>query len=216
MLEQIAHFLVNFANQIGYPGVYLYMLLVGTFIPVPSELILLPSGYLASQGEKNFLLLWICAALGSLSGALINYFLAQFLIGRFISKRKVVKLMKFWRKHGKISAFLAPLTPGLGQYISIPAGLSKMPLRWFIPLTFSANLIWTGFLLSVGYLFGTGDKAHKSAMLGSAVLLGIVILVAVGYTLYQIRKDRKEERLSLSKIVPPKKPSPEPEEEVAL
>jgi membrane protein DedA with SNARE-associated domain len=193
MFNDLVHFLVNFANQIGYPGVYFYMLLVGTFIPVPSELILLPSGYLAAQGEKNFLLLWFSAATGSLSGALINYFLAQYLIGRVISKRKVVKLMKFWRKHGKISAFLAPLTPGLGQYISIPAGLSKMPLKWFIPLTFSANLIWTGFLLSIGYLFGTGDKAHKSVVVGSAILLGIVILVAILYTIIQMRKDKQIE-----------------------
>jgi len=201
--HDIVQFLVDFANKIGYPGVYLYMFLVGTFIPVPSELVLLPSGYLAAQGEKNFFLLWICGALGSLTGALTNYFLARLLIGRVISKRKVVKLMRFWRKHGKISAFLAPLTPGLGQYISIPAGLSKMELKWFIPLTFSANLIWVGFLLSIGYLFGTGDTAHKKAVMGSAILLGIVILIAIIYVFTQVRKDKKEHPEAYRKDVDP-------------
>jgi len=190
-INGIVEFLVDFANQIGYIGVYFYMYLVGTFIPVPSELVLLPAGYLAALGEKNFFFLWIFGAMGSLSGALTNYFLAQLLIGRIISRRKVVKLIRFWREHGKISAFLAPLTPGLGQYISIPAGLSKMELRWFIPLTFSANLIWVGFLLSIGYLFGTGDTAHRKAVMGSAVLLGIVITVAIIYVTIQIRKDKK-------------------------
>jgi len=181
--------LVNFVNSIGYVGVYLYMLLVGTFIPVPSEVVLLPAGYLAAKGEKNLFLLWISGALGSLSGALINYFLAKFLVNKFLKDKPIIKKVNnFWENHGKISAFLAPLTPGLGQYISIPAGLSHMPLRWFIPLTFSANLIWVGFMLMIGYLFGTGEKAHKEVIMGSLILLGIVILIAAVYVGKEMRK----------------------------
>ena len=187
-MSEIIEFLLNFANSIGYFGVYLYMLLVGTFIPVPSELILLPSGYLAAQGEKSLFLLWISGALGSLSGALINYSLAKFLVKKFENKSIVKRVNKFWQEHGKISAFLAPLTPGLGQYISIPAGLSHMLLKWFIPLTFSANLIWVGFMLMIGYLFGTGDEAHKNAVYGSLVLLGGVIVIASIYVFKEIKK----------------------------
>ena len=154
MFAEIVNFLVNFAHALGYIGIYFYVLLVGTFIPVPSELVLLPAGYLAAKGDMNLYVVWICAALGSLSGALINYFLAKYIVNKFLKDKPVIeKVAKFWRAHGKISVFLAPLTPGLGQYISIPAGLSHMPLRWFIPLTFSANLIWTGFLIMIGYLF---------------------------------------------------------------
>ena len=189
----LLEFLVNFVNSIGYVGVYLYMLLVGTFIPVPSEVVLLPAGYLAAKGEKNLFLLWISGALGSLSGALINYFLAKFLVNKFLKDKPIIKKVnKFWENHGKISAFLAPLTPGLGQYISIPAGLSHMPLRWFIPLTFSANLIWVGFMLMIGYLFGTGEKAHKEAVFGSLVLLGGVIIIATIYVMREIKKGNIE------------------------
>lgn len=191
MFHHIVELLVNFANSIGYVGIYFYMLLVGTFIPVPSELILLPSGYLAAKGEMNLYLVWICAALGSLSGALINYFLAKWLVNKFLKDKPVIKKVnKFWNNHGKISAFLAPLTPGLGQYISIPAGLSHMPLRWFIPLTFSANLIWTGFLIMIGYIFGVGNTAHKEVVYGSLVLLGGVILIASIYVFVEIKKSK--------------------------
>jgi len=190
MFHHIVQILVNFADSIGYFGVYLYMVMVGTFIPVPSELVLLPSGYLAAEGKKSLLLLWICAALGSLTGALINYFLAKFLVNKFLKDKPIIKKVnKFWNNHGKISAFLAPLTPGLGQYISIPAGLSHMPLRWFIPLTFSANLIWVGFMLMIGYIFGTGAKAHKSAAYGSLILLGGVIIIASIYVFREMRKN---------------------------
>ena len=191
MLHHLIEILVNFVNSIGYVGVYLYMVMVGTFIPVPSELVLLPAGYLAAKGEKSLLLLWICGALGSLTGALINYFLAKFLVNKFLKDKPVIKKVnKFWAEHGKISAFLAPLTPGLGQYISIPAGLSHMPLRWFIPLTFSANLIWVGFMLMIGYLFGTGEKAHKEVVFGSLVLLGGVIVIASIYVFRELKKEK--------------------------
>ena len=191
MLHDIVNALVHFAQMLGYVGIYFYMVLVGTFIPVPSELVLLPAGYLAAKGEMNLFLVWICAALGSLSGALINYFLAKYLVNKLLKDKPVIKkVQKFWEHHGKISAFLAPLTPGLGQYISIPAGLSHMPLRWFIPLTFSANLIWTGFLIMIGYIFGVGDKAHKGAVYGSLVLLGGVILIASIYVMKELRKER--------------------------
>jgi membrane protein DedA with SNARE-associated domain len=191
LFSEIVDFLVNFAQALGYIGIYFYMLLVGTFIPVPSELVLIPAGYLASKNEMNLFLVWFSAALGSLSGALINYFLAKYLVKKILKDKPIIKrVTKFWNNHGKISVFLAPLTPGLGQYISIPAGLSHMSLRWFIPLTFSANLIWTGFLIMIGYFFGTGAKAHKEAAFGSLVLFGGVILIAVIYVFREIRKEK--------------------------
>ncbi len=193
MLQQIINILVNFANALGYPGIYFYMLLVGTFIPVPSELVLLPAGYLAAKGEMNLYIVWVCAALGSLSGALINYFLAKVIVRKFLKNKPIIKkVTEFWNQHGKISAFLAPLTPGLGQYISIPAGLSHMPLRWFIPLTFAANLIWTGFLIMIGYIFGAGTKAHNNAIYGSLILLGGVIIMASVYVFLEIKKTKSE------------------------
>ena len=190
MLDEIINFLLNFCNSIGYIGVYLYMLLVGTFVPVPSELVLIPAGYLASQGEKNFLLLLISGSLGSLSGALINYFLAKYLANKLLKGKAIIKKVTiFWQQHGKISAFLAPLTPGLGQYISIPAGLSHMPLKWFIPLTYMANIIWVGFMLTIGYMFGVEDS-HKEVVYGSLILLGGVVVIASIYVFLELKKEK--------------------------
>ncbi|WP_353662839.1 VTT domain-containing protein [Hydrogenimonas sp. SS33] len=190
MLETLARLLVDFADALGYVGVYFYMLLVGTFIPVPSEILLIPSGYLASTGQKSFALLLLAGALGSLSGALINYFLARALVRRFLGHKPVIrKTAYFFKRHGKISVFLAPLTPGLGQYISIPAGLAHIPLRNFIPLTFAANLIWVGFMLLIGYIFGNGAAAEKRAAWFSLILLGFVILSVTVYVWREIRKE---------------------------
>ncbi len=168
------------------------MLLVGTFIPIPSEILLIPSGYLASLGEKSFSILLFSGALGSLSGALINYFLSRTLVNRFLGDKPVIqKVSIFFREHGAISVFLAPLTPGMGQYISIPAGLSHMPLKKFIPLTFTANIIWVGFMLLIGYIFGEGQSAHKSAALFSLLLFGFVILSVSVYVFREVKKAKK-------------------------
>ena len=191
MFYEIVRFLVDFCNPIGYAGVYFYMLLVGTFIPVPSELVLLPAGYLAAKGEKNLFMLWFAGSLGSLSGALINYYLAKYLLKKILKDKPIIKKVNvFWAKHGKISAFLAPLTPGLGQYISIPAGLSHMPLKWFVPLTYAANLIWVGFMLMTGYIFGAGKSAHNEVVYGSLILLGGVILITSVYVFYDLKKEK--------------------------
>ena len=85
-MDNIIDFIVGFADNIGYIGVYIYMFLVGTFIPVPSELILIPNGYLSSVGEKSYFLVMLIASLGSLSGALFNYHFAKYLIRKYRDK----------------------------------------------------------------------------------------------------------------------------------
>ena len=150
-MDAILDFLINFVDSMGYIGIYVYMLLVGTFIPVPSEVVLLPAGYLASSSpDKSFFLYLLFGSLGSLSGALINYYFAKTIVRTVLKNKRtfVAKVIVFFRSHGKISAFVGPLTPGLGQYISLPAGISHMKFRYFIPLTYAANIIWVGFMLT--------------------------------------------------------------------
>jgi membrane protein DedA with SNARE-associated domain len=191
MLASVIAFLLSLTSGMGYIGIYFYMVVVGTFIPVPSELVLVPAGYLASQGQMSYELLLLSGSLGSLSGALINYFFARVIIKKLLSRKAafVDKVTAFFQSHGKISVFVAPLTPGLGQYISLPAGLSHMPLRYFIPFTYAANLIWVGFMLGVGHLFGSSaSRAHSAVIEGSLILFGGAILIAVVYVLFTFRK----------------------------
>ena len=187
-MNDIIGFILNFAESIGYIGVYIYMFLVGTFIPVPSELILIPNGYLASINKVNYFLIMLLASLGSLSGALFNYFIAKKLVEKYKNKSVIKKVTQFFKKHGKISVFLVPLTPGLGQYISIPAGISNMPLKYFIPLTFLANLIWVNSILLIGYVLGE-NATHKDVMYVTMGLLIFVIFVATIYVFREIKND---------------------------
>ncbi len=191
MLETLVGFLLMLTEHLGYLGIYFYMVMVGTFVPVPSELVLVPAGYLASQGQMNYLLLLLSGSLGSLSGALINYFFAKLIIKKILSSKAtfIERVTRFFNAHGKVSVFIAPLTPGLGQYISLPAGLSHMPFRYFIPFTYAANIIWVGFMLAVGYLFGSNEEgSHSMVIQGSLFLFGIAILIAVIYVIVAFKR----------------------------
>jgi membrane protein DedA with SNARE-associated domain len=147
------------------------MIVVGTFIPLPTQLILLPAGFLASQGKLDISIILLVTATGTTIGATINYFMANYISQRWVSEEKLYKLKKFFNKYGKFSVALAPLTFGLGQYISLPAGMARMDLRWFIPLIFLSNSLWNFAMLMLGYMFG--EEAYSK----------VIFLIAGGVTI---------------------------------
>ena len=168
--------------NMGYLGFFVYMILVGTFIPLPTQLILLPAGYLVSQGKLDMATIVLVTALGTTIGATINYFMANYISKKFVDPKKIAKVKKFFSKYGKLSVALAPLTFGLGQYISLPAGMAKMDLRWFIPLIFTSNALWSFAMLMLGYLFGE-DASSKVLYLSIAGMT--IVIVAITLFVYR-------------------------------
>ena len=168
--------------DMGYMGFFFYMIIVGTFIPLPTQLILLPAGFLASQGKLDMSAVIIITATGTTIGAIINYFMAHYIAKHWVSKEKQYKVQKFFSKYGKLSVALAPLTFGLGQYISLPAGIAKMPLYWFIPIIFTSNALWNFAMLMLGYIFGNdaNSKAIYLALAGA-----VIVIIAITTFIYK-------------------------------
>jgi len=190
MLADLAQWFIYHILDMGYLGIFLLMMIESSFIPFPSELVLIPAGYLAQQGEMNVFLIFLASLLGSLVGAFINYFLAYF-VGRellmrygkyfFISNSAMEKMERFFNAHGPISTFTGRLIPGIRQLISIPAGISKMGLMPFTLYTALGAGIWSIVLISLGYVLGE-NKALITSYLHqiTLVMLGaIIVLVAV-------------------------------------
>ncbi len=167
-MMEFVDFLVGFASSLGYLGIFLLMVVESSFVPFPSEAVILPAALAAAHGVMNIYLVVFFGVLGSLVGALINYFLAMWL-GRplvmnlvesryakwfLLSRAKVEKSESWFLKYGGISTFVGRLVPVVRQLISLPAGFSKMKIAPFIIYTTSGALIWVVALAMLGYLFG--------------------------------------------------------------
>ena len=202
MIHDIAQFLVNQIGDMGYLGIFLLMFLESTFFPFPSEIIMIPAGYLAYQGEMNLYMVIFVGILGSVAGALLNYYLAMHL-GRkiilkygkyfFIKEETLDKLDVFFAKHGEISTFTGRLIPGIRQLISLPAGLARMNMAKFSFYTAIGAGIWVVVLVAVGYVVGSNQELISEYM-KSATLIALVSVVLI-IIFYVVRNRRRRDIL---------------------
>lgn len=201
MIHDIAAFLVDKIGDIGYWGIFLLMFLESTFFPFPSEIIMIPAGYLAYQGEMNLYLVVIIGITGSVAGALFNYYLAMY-FGRafllrygkyfFIKAETLDKLETFFQKHGELSTFNGRLIPGIRQLISLPAGLARMNLWRFSLYSALGAGIWVVVLVALGYLLGS-NEALISQYLHTATLIALVCVVLI--TLFYIIRNKRRAKI---------------------
>lgn len=185
-MNETIGYLVGTIENMGYIGIVLLMILESSFFPFPSEVIMIPAGYLASIGEMNFILVVIFGVVGSLIGSWLNYFLAcrygRVLLLQIIKEEKIKKLEVFFENHGHISTFTGRLIPGLRQYISFPAGLAKMNSLKFSIYTGLGAGIWCFILTLLGYLLGKNQEIlHKYLTKITIITLILVIILIIGY-----------------------------------
>lgn len=198
MVRELAQDLVDLIFDWGYLGIFFLMAIESSFIPFPSEIVLIPAGYLASKGEMDIAMIMTSSLAGSLAGAFINYYLALFLgikmlrkYGKyfFVNENAQEKMEQFFQKHGHISTFIGRLIPGIRQLISIPAGLARMNLAVFSLYTGLGASIWALVLVLLGYTIGENqvllDAYLKQITFG---ILIILILLALWYIRYQKNK----------------------------
>jgi membrane protein DedA with SNARE-associated domain len=198
MLHELAQQLVDLIFDWGYLGIFIMMAIESSFIPFPSEIVLIPAGYLASKGEMSVSYIMMSAILGSLVGAFVNYYLAltlgrRFLLryGRyfFISPEALEKMERYFKKHGHISTFTGRLIPGIRQLISIPAGLAKMNLFEFTIFTTLGAGIWALILTLLGYYIGENEALIKE-YLKEITILVVGVLIMIGLLYYRYQKKR--------------------------
>jgi membrane protein DedA with SNARE-associated domain len=203
MLTQFWHWLADTVFALGYSGIVLLMAIESSILPLPSELVMPPAGYLAAKGQMNGYLAVAAGTFGSVLGALVNYALAIGLgepvlrrYGRFvlISERSLDRTEAFFRRHGEISTFIGRLLPVIRHLISIPAGMSRMALGRFVAFTALGAGLWCAILTYLGWLIGRHGQDVEAAIgpyvhqtLVRYVLPGAAVLV-VGYVLWRRRR----------------------------
>lgn len=205
IFHQITDLLVETVGSLGYFGIFILMTLESSFIPFPSEVVLIPAGVLVAKGEMNAIFVLLASTLGSILGAFINYFLALYLgrktvnhlIFRFgkiflIEEKHIIKSEKFFIKHGEIATFIGRLIPMIRQLISIPAGFSRMNLLRFTFFTALGASIWSVILIYMGYIFGENMDLIQENL--TSITIGIVLISVIIIGVYAIIHNRKENK----------------------
>ena len=202
-LEKMAHFGLTWGPLL----VLFFMTVESSFIPFPSEIVMIPAGFMAARGEffpgdsiwAALVLSIACGISGSLLGAFLNYVLALKL-GRpflyrwgkyfFLPADKLARAEQLFREYGDITTFVCRFIPVVRQLISIPAGISRMHFGRFTMFTGAGAGIWVMLLALIGYWFGTTTQGMGYAELVHAakemlnryslwIFLGCAVLMAV-------------------------------------
>ena len=197
MLTSIINFIVETVGSLGYAGIFIMMFLESSFFPFPSEVVMIPAGYLAYKGQMNMYLVILFGILGSLAGSLFNYYLAvkygrKFLIkyGKyfFIKEETIIRMEEFFKNHGHISTFTGRLIPVVRQYISLPAGLARMNLLIFSIYTSLGAGIWVAILAILGYYLGDNEGLIKEYLRYIIVVILIALAVLVFWYYKKLKK----------------------------
>lgn len=202
MWIELLNWALGVTQSLGYPGLVILMAIESSFIPLPSEIVIPPAAYLAAQGKMDIFLIILAGILGSVIGAIFNYFLSLYL-GRpvvyklagtrlarllFITPEKIARAEAYFLSNARSATFFGRLIPAIRQLISIPAGFSRMPFGSFLLYTVLGSAIWVSILAALGYFVGGNQELLSkyyreiswSLLLLGATWIGWKIIKAVG------------------------------------
>jgi membrane protein DedA with SNARE-associated domain len=189
-------------NLMSYPGIAFLMMLENIVPPLPSEVIMPTAGIRAGGEQLNIVGVIIAGVIGSLAGQLALYYLGA-VVGKDRLKRwadkhgswlaldagEVDKADKWFDKHGTKAALWGRVVPGIRSLISIPAGLSHMPLPKFLLYSAIGTTLWTTALALLGYFLGQNyESVGRYISPAGKIILGVVLL----WFVIQVVKKRRE------------------------
>lgn len=191
----------------GFVLIFVFMTIESSFIPFPSEVVMIPAGFLAFRGALSTGVPWLDLVLsivigiaGSLAGAYVNYYLSLRL-GRpflhrygkyfFLKEAALDRAEEIFREYGDLATFVCRMLPAIRQLISIPAGLSRMDFRRFSFFTGLGAGIWVTVLALLGWYFAHAakdmsylDMIHKGKAMIEANYVWIILALAVVTAVY--------------------------------
>ena len=203
MIQSIIDWLVNAISTIGYPGVFISVFLESFFAPIPSEIILPFSGFVASTGKMNLVIVIIIATVAAYLGSLPFYFIGRWgekpvinFINKygkylFIQQKDVDKVFGAFDKYGKGVVFFGRLIPMIRTLISFPAGVAKMQFARFSMYTLLGSLTWNILLTYAGYQLGDHwSVVSKWIEKYQNVILVLIIIAVLLYIIRRIKSRR--------------------------
>ena len=204
-------FIINAMEQFGYIGVFLLIAIENIFPPIRSEVILVFGGFMTTYTSLSIPIMVLAATLGSLLGAIVLYYIGKIFnkerLKRIVNGKvgKVLRLKasdiekadKWFDTKGNKTVFFCRFIPIVRSLISIPAGMSEMPMKKFLLYTISGSLIWNTVLIIVGSI--VGDKwetivGYLDNFSNIILIILVIIFVVAMYYWFVIRKKKQNKK----------------------
>lgn len=203
----VINWLVNVISTLGYPGIALLTFLDSSFIPIPSEIVLPFSGFVASRGNLNAILVVVIASISATLGALAFYMIGRLgkkkvdgFLGKygkyfFLDREDLDKSYAFFTKYGNAAVFFGRIVPIIRLLISFPAGVTEMSPYLFTAYSFVGSFLWSCVLVTAGYFLGEKWEL-VSTYIGEyqniiVALIIVFVVLYIGRGVYKIVKKKK-------------------------
>ncbi|WP_306132877.1 DedA family protein [Roseivivax marinus] len=196
--------ITSLMEQGSYAAAAFLMFFENVFPPVPSEIVMPLAGFIANRDGMSLILMIAAGSIGSLAGAVLWYYLGAWIglerlktfarkYGRWLTLTpgEIDAADAWFDKHGGKAVFIGRLVPGVRTFISVPAGLSGMPLGKFMVYTTVGTVIWTAFLTIAGWFLGRNYEAVAGWL---APVSNVVIVLLIGWYLYRVATFRRTVR----------------------
>jgi membrane protein DedA with SNARE-associated domain len=199
-METLIHLMETWVTDYGYIAIFLLMLAESACIPFPSEVTMLVGGWYAATGDLNFFWVGAVGVLGNLVGSWIAYGVGRTMgrgvldrYGRYVLIRShdIDKAEVWWERYGEAATFFSRLLPVIRTFISLPAGVARMPFGKFTLYTFLGVIPWTYALTYLGVVVEDNWERVLGYFDIPTLIIASLILIAAGYWYYRRRKQRR-------------------------
>jgi membrane protein DedA with SNARE-associated domain len=198
-MDAVVGLMERWVTHYGYAAIFLLMLAESACIPFPSEVTMLVAGWYSATGDLNFFWAGAWGVLGNLAGSLIAYSVGRTMgrglldrYGKYVLIRghDIDRAEVWWARYGEAATFFSRLLPVIRTFISLPAGVARMPLKRFSLYTFVGVIPWTYALTYLGVVVQDNwEEVLGYFNLPTLIVAAIVLVVAVAW--YWRRRKQK-------------------------
>jgi membrane protein DedA with SNARE-associated domain len=198
VLSELAGWTVGVVEKAGYWGLAGLVALENVFPPIPSEIVLPMAGFLTGQDKLVFGLAVAASTAGAVVGALVFYEIGRRLgedrVRRFFKRRGKWLLLSecdfdkaenWFRRHGTTAVLFGRCVPGVRSYVSLPAGIQRMPIWKFIGFTALGSGVYNSILIGLGWFMGRNWKKISDYAGWFETALWVALAAAIGYWIYK-------------------------------
>jgi membrane protein DedA with SNARE-associated domain len=199
ILKPLVEIITGFIASLGYPGIFILMILESALIPIPSEIIMPFSGFLVTTGKLETLGVVIAGTTGNLVGSIATYYLGlklgrAFIIryGKYIFfRQRHLDLTEYlFQRYGEKISFIGRLLPGIRTYVSLPAGIGRTKLGNFVIYSAAGAALWNTVLTYIGMQLGHNWKNIDRYSIYLDITALVIVAILVVWFIYTTRRDK--------------------------